>query len=83
MALAALIAVSWEFGEFCNDQFRVNVLHMNLVNTNHLDQPSNADTMGDMTFSVVAAAITAATLGSLMKRKIALSETSANVDKQS
>ena len=58
-ALTALISLSWEIGEFSHDQFRINILHENLVATNHLDQPSNADTMGDMTFAEIASILTA------------------------
>ena len=58
-ALTALISLSWEIGEFSHDQFRINVLHENIVATNHLDQPSDADTMGDMTFAEIASILTA------------------------
>ena len=54
-SLTALISLCWEVGEFSHDQFRMNVLHENLTSPkNHLDQPSDADTMGDMTFAEVA-----------------------------
>lgn len=66
IALVALIAVSWEFGEYCHDQFRMNVLHENLTMPNHLDQPSNADTMGDLTFSILGSALTALALQSML-----------------
>ncbi len=69
VSLVALIAFSWEFGELCHDQFRVKVLHENLINPNNLDQPTSNDTMGDMTFSILGATITAFALRSFMKKK--------------
>jgi len=59
VSIVALIAVSWEFCELCHDQFRMKVLHENLTVPNRLDQPTNDDTMGDMTFSIFGAAVTA------------------------
>ena len=67
-ALTALISLSWEIGEFSHDQFRIKVLHENLVATNHLDQPSDADTMGDMTFAEIAAILTACVFKNLLDK---------------
>lgn len=59
VAFLALMAVSWELVEFCFDQFRLYVLHVNLLVPNHLAQPSNADTMGDMFFSIFSGKLAA------------------------
>ena len=69
VALVALIAVLWEILEFSHDYFRMNILHENLTTPNTLDQPSNTDTMGDMTLSLLSATTTASLLGSFMKKK--------------
>jgi hypothetical protein len=59
ISLVALVAVSWEFCELSHDQFRMKVLGENMTTPNRLDQPTNDDTMGDMTFSIAGAALTA------------------------
>ena len=69
IAIVALLAFSWELFEFGHDQFRIKILHENITNPNTLDQPTNSDTMGDMTFSLIGAAITASALKSFMKNK--------------
>lgn len=57
VSMIALIAVIWEIGECAHDVFRLNILHEHLINVrlhiNLLDQPSNLDTVGDLTFNVV------------------------------
>ncbi len=58
LALVAFIAVTWETIELAHDQFLMKVFHENLRVPNHLTQPSNDDTMGDMIFSLVGAACT-------------------------
>jgi hypothetical protein len=70
--MVVFVAFLWEFSEFFHDQFRMKVLHENLTIPNTLDQPTNNDTMGDITFSILGAAITALTLSSLMRRRIDL-----------
>ncbi len=62
VAIVALIGCLWEVGEFCHDQFRMDVLHENLTTPNNLDQPNNADTMGDLTFTILGAVIAASVL---------------------
>jgi hypothetical protein len=58
IALAALIGVSWEFIEYCFDHYRMLVLHENLLYPiNTMTQPTNSDTMGDLTFGIIGAAI--------------------------
>jgi hypothetical protein len=69
IALVALIAISWEFIELCHDQFRMKILHVNLTVPNRLDQPTNDDTMGDMTFSIIGAAAAAGALKPFTRRK--------------
>ncbi len=59
MGICALIGVSWEIVEFSYDHFRMDVLHMNLIHPNLLAQPSNADTMGDLTMGLIGAAFAA------------------------
>ena len=55
VAIVALGSVLWEIGEFTHDHYRIDVLHEDIALTNHLDQPTNSDTMGDMTFSLLGA----------------------------
>ncbi|MGC9605249.1 MAG: hypothetical protein ABSF56_00605 [Minisyncoccia bacterium] len=69
VSLVAMIAVSWEFGEFCHDQFRMKILHENMTVPNRLDQPTDSDTMGDMTFSILGAALTACALSPLVRKR--------------
>ena len=61
VATVALIAVLWEIGECAHDAFRLDILHEPLRNAfthiDLLDQPTNLDTMGDLTFSIVGACI--------------------------
>jgi len=62
IALIALISVLWELLEFAHDIIRIDILHQALVNwrlnINLLDQPSNFDTMGDLTFGLLGSVIT-------------------------
>jgi hypothetical protein len=69
IALVALIAVSWEFVELCHDQFSMKILHENLTVPDTLDQPTNDDTMGDMTFSILGAALSAGALKPMIRKK--------------
>ena len=48
IAIMALIGIVWELGEFAHDSYRIYMLHEDLRHPNTMDQPSNADTMGDM-----------------------------------
>ncbi|MBI4085951.1 MAG: hypothetical protein HY433_01760 [Candidatus Liptonbacteria bacterium] len=58
IALVALLSIGWEFLEFGYDQARINVFHHDLLYpTNSLRQAGNADTMGDLFFSLLGAAI--------------------------
>ena len=61
IALVVLISVFWEFLECAHDYFRLEVLHQPLLNLklhiNYLDQPTNLDTMGDLTFGLVGAVV--------------------------
>ena len=57
IALIMFVSVLWEFAECAHDAFRVDVLGQALVNwkmhVNLLDQPTNLDTMGDLTFAFI------------------------------
>jgi hypothetical protein len=69
ITLVAFIAVSWEFGELCRDQFRMKILHENLtIPINRLTQPTNNDTMGDITFSILGAVIAISVLKPLIRK---------------
>lgn len=57
LAIVALLGVTWEIMEFSADHIRMNILHENLTHPNHLAQPSNSDTMGDLTFGLLGAAL--------------------------
>ncbi len=73
ISLVAFISVAWEIGELGHDQYRMKVLHQdllneNLITPNHLDQPTNNDTMGDMTFAIIGSALTVLSLNSLIPK---------------
>lgn len=57
IAVVALVSVFWELLECAHDFFRVDILHQSLFNfrlhLNQLDQPTNLDTMGDLTFALI------------------------------
>lgn len=57
LAIVALLGVGWEIFEFSADTVRTVGLHMNLQNPNHLAQPSDADTMGDLIFEQLGALV--------------------------
>ena len=62
VSIIVLISVLWEFVEFGHDTIRVDIFHQPLVNwklnINYLDQPTNADTMGDMFFGLIGSILT-------------------------
>lgn len=58
ISIVAFIAVGWEIGEFINDEARILILNENLYTTNHLDQPNNIDTMGDISLTLIGSIIT-------------------------
>ena len=69
LGLVALVSVLWEIFEFSYDSFRIYVLHHDLLQpVNHLTQPSNADTMGDLIFGLVGASVVLALL-KILNRK--------------
>jgi len=57
----ALVAVCWEILEYLHDAIQLDIFHIHLVDwhlhINNLDQPTNADTMGDITFTLVGAIV--------------------------
>lgn len=57
IAMVALIAVMWEIGECFRDAYLLDIAHVHLLNLrlhiNYLAQPSNFDTMGDLTFTLL------------------------------
>ena len=61
VAVIALASVIWEMYECGYDALRVDILHETLrnfrIHLNLLDQPTNLDTMGDLTFSLVGSII--------------------------
>jgi hypothetical protein len=59
VACAALAGVVWEMGECALDSIRLYWLHQNILVPNHLLQPTNDDTMGDLSFGILGAFITA------------------------
>ncbi len=68
VAICVFVSVSWEVWEFTYDHVRVDIFHENLVQENMLLQPTNADTMGDLTFGFggsVTGVILAGALGLL------------------
>ena len=60
LSVVALVAVSWEILEYGHDFVRMQYFHENLIGEDRLDQPSNADTMGDITLSLVGALLVVA-----------------------
>ncbi|MFA6601940.1 MAG: hypothetical protein WCT02_03750 [Candidatus Paceibacterota bacterium] len=69
VAIVALVAVLWEIIEYGHDEFRMDVLGRNLTSPNLLDQPTNSDTMGDMTMTLVGASLAAVALRPLIPKK--------------
>lgn len=74
VSVVLLIGFSWEFYEFCHDQFFMKILHENITTPNRRLQPSNDDTMGDLTFSVLCATITASLIFHKKKKNISTAE---------
>lgn len=68
ISIASMIILLWEVGELGLDQFRATVLDKNLIAKNELYQPNNLDTMGDVVFSLVGAAITGYVLRSRINK---------------
>jgi len=73
IAAVNLISFAWELVECAHDVFRVAILHERLysvrLNIDLLDQPTNLDTMGDMTFNVLGSAIAALFAWWAMKKR--------------
>ena len=70
IACVALFGVMWETGEFIHDRYQTNILQEDLRNpVNLLDQPSNADTVGDLFASVSGAAL-ALIIGRFIKKDL-------------
>jgi hypothetical protein len=61
ITFVVFVSVLWEFAECAHDYFRIDVLHESLVNfrlhIDALDQPTNLDTMGDLTFGLLGAIV--------------------------
>jgi uncharacterized membrane protein YjdF len=57
IAVLAFLAFGWEMIEFIFDSYRAGILHQNLLVPNRLLQASDADTMGDMFFSIIGGVI--------------------------
>jgi hypothetical protein len=66
LSLVMLVAVLWEMGECFRDAYLLDIAHQSLVNfrlhINYLAQPSNFDTMGDLTFTMLGALISITSL---------------------
>jgi hypothetical protein len=71
VSLVTTIGFLWECVEFSHDEFRTEILHQDLVASKKLDQPSNDDTMGDIIFSILGAAITTLALKSFISKETA------------
>ncbi len=60
LAITALIGITWEMLEYSFDMFRTVVLHIDLFHPiNQAAQASNSDTMGDLTFGLLGALVSA------------------------
>lgn len=61
LSLVIFLSVIWEFFECVHDFFRLEILHQSLINIklhiNYLDQPTNLDTMGDLTFALLGSIV--------------------------
>lgn len=55
VSLVLMLAFVWEVAELIGDQYRMLVLHKDLLHPNTLYQPSNVDTMGDLIVAVAGA----------------------------
>lgn len=61
-AIVLLLSFFWELSEYIGDWGRMYIWHHDLIHPNMLYQASDADTMGDMTFSFVGALISSSLL---------------------
>jgi hypothetical protein len=76
LAIIALVGVIWEIWEFAVDHFRMLVLHENLIYPiNRLNQATNSDTMGDLTFNFVGALIAIAVIAIFDKHALTRKKT--------
>ena len=61
VSFVVMVSVFWEMLECAHDYFRLDILHEHLINfrlhINALDQPTNLDTMGDLTAAFVGSVI--------------------------
>ncbi len=61
ISLVCFIAVLWEIGECFRDAYLLDIAHIRLLDLrlhiNYLAQPSNFDTMGDLSFTLLGSAI--------------------------
>ncbi len=69
VALVVLVSFVWEMGEMLSDQFSIRILHENILVPNNMEQPSNIDTMGDMSFSLVGGMLAIAAFRSKVRVK--------------
>lgn len=57
VAIVALLGVVWEIGECFRDSYLLDIAHERLLDLgrhiNYLAQPSNIDTMGDLSFALL------------------------------
>lgn len=62
VAMVAFFSVLWEIGEWFRDAYLLDIAHETLLNfrlhINYLAQPSNFDTMGDLSFSLLGSLCT-------------------------
>jgi len=61
VAVVALLSVCWEILEYMHDAVSLDIFHEPLRNfrlhINNLDQPTNGDTVGDLTFALLGSII--------------------------
>lgn len=66
VSLTSLVAVVWEIAECFRDAYLLDIAHQRLfdlhLHINYLAQPSNFDTMGDLSLTLLSASLTAVIL---------------------
>ena len=69
ITIVTFISFCWEIAEFSHDQYRSKILHENIISPNIMDQPSNSDTMGDITFAILGSVLSACAIRFIIKKE--------------
>ena len=69
ISMVMFVEVLWEIMEFVFDQVRIYIFHWN-IHIEYLAQPSNADTIGDLTLSLIGTLVMATIFKWIDRRSI-------------